>query len=164
MKIFLHILPLLSLLLAACAGGPAYDTRDVVITVTPQQAIAEYQHLKGEKVLWGGVIINSTNLQNSTLLEILAYPLDSNQKPNQSKRPLGRFLAEQQGYLETMDYTDGKLVTVTGSLISIKQGRVGESDYQYPLIDIENIYLWPDTAGTGTRPSVHFGVGVIFSN
>src|ERR671926_144044 len=105
-----------ALTLAACASGPGISTEGVNETVTPRQAVVEIEHLRGEEVLWGGMIVSSTNLENSTRLEVLAYPLDSSQRPDTSANPTGRFLALKQGYLETVDYSPGKRVTVKGTL------------------------------------------------
>src|SRR5687768_13694507 len=100
-----------ALLLSACASGPQISTEGVDETATPRQAAAEIESLRGGKVLWGGMIVNSTNFEESTRLEVLAYPLDSAQRPRTSAEPTGRFLAIEQGYLETVDYRQGRLVT-----------------------------------------------------
>lgn len=153
---------LLSLsLLSACASGPQYDTRDVDLAVTPRQAVAESDLLRGKAVLWGGVIIASSNLQDMTQFEILAYPLDSRQRPQTDRKPLGRFIAQQPGYLEVADYTQGRLLTVTGRLDGTLDGRIGESDYTYPVVTAVRHYLWSESDG-GPRTSVHFGIGVLF--
>ena len=68
------MLPLL--LLGACASGPTFDTSQVDRTLTPAVVTAEPQHAKGTQVLWGGIIRKTTNLANSTLIEMQAYPLD----------------------------------------------------------------------------------------
>lgn len=64
------------LLLAACASGPGISTDGVNETATPGRASVEIDTLRGDNVLWGGRIVNSTDLEDSTRLEVLAYPLD----------------------------------------------------------------------------------------
>lgn len=126
-------------------------------------AAADFAQATEARILWGGVIIAVTNLQNTTQLEVLGYPLDSEQRPNTDKSPAGRFLAINPGYLETIDYAQGRLVTVTGSLSELKEGRIGESIYNYPVVNVERIYLWPKTNNTTTpEPQLRFGIGVIF--
>ena len=155
-------LSLAALLLTACASTPKFDLTGVDVSITPSRALAENAALQGSVVLWGGMIIASSNLKNVTQFEILAYPLGSNQKPDLDKPPMGRFLAEQAGYLETSDYAQGRLITVSGALQSSRQGRVGESDYSYPVLDITQHYLWPLSGESATR--IHFNIGVMFHN
>jgi outer membrane lipoprotein len=156
------LLLLLTLLLGACASGPRYPTEGVELALTPQQAIAEEGIMHGKTILWGGMIINSTNLKSQSRLEILAYPLDSNQFPQTDSAPMGRFLVFKSGYLETVDFAPGRLVTVRGPLSGIQRGKVGETNYTYPLVRAQNLYLWPRTGRS--EPRVHFGVGVVFGH
>ena len=148
-----------ALLLAACASGPGITTDGVNETVTPRQASAEIDALQGDQVLWGGMIVNSTNLENSTRLEVLGYPLDGSQQPQTSAEPSGRFLALEQGYLETADYRQGRLVTIKGVLSETQDGAIGEADYTYPVVQAEQIYLWPEEAARRDS-GINFGVGI----
>ena len=159
----LFIFSVTALLVTACATGPKYDTSSIDLDITPLQAVNDSERLRGQRVLWGGIIIASDNLKAVTQFEILAYPLDSNQRPQTDKAPLGRFIAQHQGYVETADYTQGRLMTVSGLLQGTSTGRIGESEYSYPLVDIDNLYLW---AARDDRPetSVHFGIGVQIHN
>lgn len=161
MKPLKRLLILLAvMLISACATGPRYSTEGVELSLTPQQAIAEADSLSGKTILWGGVIINSSNLKDQTRLEILAYPLDSSQYPQTDSKPLGRFLLLEEGYLETVDYAPGRKVTVRGHLEGTESGKVGETSYTYPLVESQEIYLWSRRGRS--EPSVHFGVGVVF--
>lgn len=151
------------MVLSACAIGPKFDVSDIDLSVTPQQAVLESEILQGTQVLWGGIIIASTNLKDATQFEILAYPLSTNQKPKIDETPWGRFLTQKAGYLETADYTPGRLITVRGTLQDKRLGSIGESKYTYPVINISRHYLWPKR-GEAPETTFHFGVGVIFSN
>lgn len=153
---------LFALLLSACASGPRFPTEGVDLALTPQQATAEAAAMRGKEVLWGGMIINSTNFESQSRLEVLAYPLDSTQYPQTDSRPLGRFLMLKEGYLETVDFAPGRLVTVAGQLEGIQNGKVGETSYTYPLVRGQDLYLWP--RGGKSEPRVHFGVGVVFGH
>ena len=158
-----HVLILLLMLLTACASGPRYDTTGIDVQVTPQQVVSEDEQWLGARVLWGGLIIASANLRDRTQIEILAYPLDSSQRPVTDRNPLGRFLVQQPGYLETSDYTQGRLLTVTGTVQGITTGKVGESEYSYPVVRLADHYLWPQGDGA-PESSVHFGIGVQIHN
>lgn len=157
----LFILLLSSLLLSACATGPKYPTKGVEMSLTPQQAVTEADMQRGKNVLWGGMIVNSTNLDTRTRLEVLAYPLDSNQRPQIDEQPYGRFLLYKEGYLETVDYAAGRRITVLGRITGIQDGKVDESSYTYPVVEADQLYLWSRKEAS-SEPRVHFGIGVIF--
>ena len=156
----LSLMLLATIVLNACATSPEFDTAGLDATITPQKAVGEISTLQGEPVLWGGVVIASTNLKDSTQLEILAYPLGSNQRPNREQEPLGRFLAVKAGYLETTDYAPGRLVTLRGTLADNRTGHVGEAEYTYPVVNVAQLHLW----SASLEPRVQFGFGLMIHN
>ena len=151
------------LLLTACAAEPRFDTSQTMLSVTPDQAVTEMDRLEGTRVLWGGVIVASRNREATTLLEVLGYPLNDRQRPISDAKPQRRFLAIKQGYLETADFAQGRWITLTGPLTGTRRGQVGEADYTYPVVRIEDIQLWPQEQRP-REPRFHFGIGVIFGN
>jgi outer membrane lipoprotein len=160
-----HLSRLLLMLLAAiflnaCASSPKFDTAGVDVKLTPQRVVNENDALKGEPVLWGGVVIDSTNLKHSTQIEILAYPLSSNHRPDREQAPLGRFLAVHTGYLETADYAPGRQITVRGTLADKRIGRVGEAEYTYPVVNITQLHLWSGSS----ESQIQFGFGLMIHN
>ncbi len=157
------LLSLTMLLLAACATTPRFDASGIDLSVTPQQAASQVTTLLGSRQLWGGVIIASSNLKETTQLEILAYPLDSDQKPDTEKTPSGRFIALQQGYLETNSYSQGRLLTVSGVLQENHISHIGEAQYTYPTLLIEQLELWPNR-NTPAETRFRFGLGVMLHN
>ncbi len=156
-RYFLLLIPLL--LLGACASGPTFNTGGVDRALTPQGVAADPQPARGKYVLWGGVILTTTNLKNSTRVEVLAYPLDTDRRPQRDRDPLGRFILEQAGFLEPASYAEGRLITTVGKLAGTRPGRVDASDYTYPVIDARQVHLWPRDRGY-RGSNVHFGVGV----
>ena len=155
-----YYLPItLLLLLSACASGPTFNTAGVDPSLTPQGVTARPQPATGKSVQWGGVIVSTTNLQGSTRIEVLAYPLDSDGQPKSDGTPQGRFILERTGYLEPASYAEGRQVTVVGTVSGTRTGRVGEADYVYPVIAARQLYLWP-TARERGGSSTMFGIGV----
>lgn len=152
----------LLLQLAACGTTPQLDTRGVDPRITTRQAVATPDALRGRKILWAGVIVQGSNQQDSTQLEVLAYPLRYNNRPDTYAAPLGRFLIVQHGYLETVDYAPGRALTVVGTLDGVRRGKVGEADYDYPVVLSQQLHLWPAADSTYSDPQVHFGVGILF--
>ncbi|MCW8855422.1 MAG: Slp family lipoprotein [Gammaproteobacteria bacterium] len=146
-------------LLNGCASSPKFDTREVDFSLTPISVIAEQENSPGKHVLWGGVILATKNLKTSTQIEVLAYPLDSYHTPQKDQKPLGRFIIHHPGYLEPTLYTQGKIVTVRGDIRKIEKGKVGESEYSYPVIYAQQLHLWSgDSNRVKTR--LHIGIGI----
>jgi len=153
---------LLLLILVGCSStGPEYDGAYYRQSVTPEQVADNIDGYKNQNVLWGGILINSINLEDGSELEVLAYPLSSNQRPDLNRDPIGRFLAREGEYLEPLDYAEGRVVTVTGQIARSHSGQVGSAAYIYPVINADQIYLW-SKEGSGSKPQIHIGVGVGF--
>lgn len=129
-------------------------------SLTPAQ-VAQNNTPPKSSVLWGGVIIDIRNTSDHTELTVLGYPLDSSQRPETAKTPIGRFLVRRPEYLEPLIYSPKREITVVGMVEEIKEGRVGDSPYRYPVVKADGIYLWP-IRNTGTsRFNVGVGVGIV---
>ena len=156
-------LPLiLLLLLGACASAPpVFNTAGVDRSLTPQGVAASPQPATGAVVQWGGVIQSITNLKDSSQVEVLAYPLDHNAQPQGTGNPLGRFIVEQAGYLEPATYAQGRLLTAVGTVTGVRAGKVGETDYNFPLVKARQLHLWSPAWGqSGTGVGGYIGIGV----
>jgi outer membrane lipoprotein len=128
-------------------------------TIQPRDVVASPDTNRGKQVLWGGVIVHSANVKSGTELKLLAYPLDRSLKPQTGSEALGRIIVFREGYLETLDYAPGRLLTVTGTVQGTKKAPVGEAMYTYPVVNTTQIHLWPYQEEAG-ESRVHFGIGV----
>ena len=153
------IVALLALLLSACASSPPFDSGGVDRSLTPAQVATNPQTAAGSSVQWGGVILRTTNLKDRTQIEVLAYPLNSDSRPQSDRSPQGRFIVEQAGYLEPASYAQGRLITAVGTVSGIQAEQVGKADYDHPVIFARQLYLWPVDSG-GSRSNTWFGIGV----
>ena len=151
------------LFISACSSKPVLPTAGVDLAIKASQVAISAKPLNGTRVLWGGVIINTTNLTDKTRLEVLAYPLNDTQRPQTDKPAGSRFLAYQPGYLETTDYAAGRQVSMVGIIGTLEEARLGEHRYVYPTIEVEQLHLWP-VKSQESDTKLHFGIGVIFRN
>lgn len=144
--------------LAGCAASPL-NTEGVNRTLTPNMISNSALH-QDSKVLWGGMIISTQPRQNATRIEVLAYPMDG-QQPDQYATPLGRFMLDKPGFLEPAEFATGRWISAVGQIKGIQPGKVGEASYDFPLIEAQQLHLWP-TAGapSDTRTTIHFGIGI----
>ncbi len=129
-------------------------------SITPKQAATGFQQIKETIIEWGGAIVDSHNLETTTEFQIIAYPLKKNGKPDLDASPTGRFIAIREGYVETADYSKGQRVTLSGWITGIRQGKVGEADYNFPLIQSDTMQLWPVETTSKSNSRINFGLGV----
>ncbi|MBX2883248.1 MAG: Slp family lipoprotein [Granulosicoccus sp.] len=138
------------------------DHKKVTLKSTPDRILGAENTPSG-KVLWGGIILSSVNLENGTQIEVLSYPLDHRQLPRVTRQSTGRFVVFHPDYLETTDFSDGRLVTVLGSITGTGQGTLGEARYRYATMTAEDIYLWRED-GSDVAPAFSVGIGINLSN
>lgn len=150
------LLILATLLLSACAQ-PVFDPSGVDPGITPARVARQPGPVQGRRVIWGGEIVASRNLAETTELVVLARPLNRAQRPQAGGPQMGRFIVHYPGYLETVVYQPGRLVTVEGRVVGRETRRVGEADYTYPQVGADSVYLWPEGQ---ERDRVRVGVGV----
>ncbi len=148
------------LVLTACATGPQFDTDGVNRDLQPRQAAAD--QVRDEQVIWGGTILSVKPQQDTTQIEVLAYPLDRGDQPRIDRSSQGRFLIIADGYLEPADYGEGRQITVRGPLEEARTATIGEAEYTYAVVRADDLHLWPRRTSHGTRsePRVNFGIGI----
>jgi outer membrane lipoprotein len=131
--------------LSGCAGVISEGVRGQVNDAVTLKAVRENptNHID-EMTLWTGEIIGAKNEKEGTLIEILQKPADIDSRPKQGDTTEGRFLALYKGYLDVAIYKKGRDVTVAGRLKGQRILPLGEIEYTYPLIIIEEIHLWPE--------------------
>ncbi len=163
MSIAARLLPLSCLLaaaLCACAPAPIYKTAGPTTAATPLAVAQSPERFANAQVIWGGRIVQVRNLADRSEIEVLAYALDSSQRPKASDIGSGRFIAQMSGYVEPLDYPAGALMTVAGTLDGSRAGKVGEADYVFPLVRVSQSHVWTAAEMGKGRNNVHFGVGL----
>jgi len=102
-----------------------------------------------------------THRKDNTDLKILAYPLDDCGRPRIGATHRGRFILVYPGFLETADYRTGQKLSAISRIIGVRRGRIGDTDYSFPLLESYKIYPWLDrqTSDPYARPGVN-GVNI----
>ncbi|MEQ6342628.1 MAG: Slp family lipoprotein [Gammaproteobacteria bacterium] len=153
---------LMVVLVSGCAANPPFSAEKLMMvdrSLTPQH-VSQNNIAPKTAVLWGGVIVDSRNMNDYTELTVLGYPLDSSQRPETAKTSIGRFLVRRPEYLEPLIYSPKREITVVGMVDEVTEGRVGDSPYHYPVVKADRIYLWPLRSAGASRFSIGVGVGV----
>ena len=145
---------------AGCASTPI-DIDDPAIVVEPVTAaqVAGDPDLARGTVLWGGTVIGAANLASGSQLELLAYPLDRTQRPQVGRASQGRFIVTSDAYLETVEFAEGRQVTVLGSLDGLDEVVIGEARRRLPVVRANQLHLWTGS-GVRERTGFSFGIGV----
>lgn len=101
---------------------------------------------KGQKVLWGGVIVETKNKPEETILLVRQTELDLGKRPKNLDQTAGRFMVKYKGFLDPDIYHNGREITVIGEIEGKEVLPIGEFFYTYPIIIAQEIKLWPKRA------------------
>jgi len=99
---------------------------------------------EGKLVLLGGEIIRIHNKQEGTMIEILQKRLNRWGRPKDEDDTGGRFLVFADRFLDPVVYSQGRRITVAGTVLGGHTEKIGEVDYVYPLLRAREIHLWQD--------------------
>ena len=143
--------------LAGCVSAP-FEPDGVRTDLAPVEAASAPQRA-GERVIWGGMVIEVVNRAESSEIVVLGYPLDSKQRPLLKQPTVGRFIAVVPGYVEPFDFPQGRFVTLRGSVSGAREALIDERPYVYPVLAVEDTFLWPQNfQNAGPRFSIGIGV------
>lgn len=136
---------LTGLLLTACASQIPPMIREEPADNPALEAVrgnaADYL---AKPVRWGGRLIQTENRENTTWLTVLASSLSKDGEPQTGDNGTGRFIAIVPGFLDPKVYAPDREVTVTGTLLRTETRLVGEFPYDYPVVQAQSWYLWPE--------------------
>jgi len=134
------------LLLAGCVSSqvpPAIGKAPEKPILVPQVQ-QEPNRFLDRRVRWGGTIVAVRNRKQTTEIEVLSRPLDSGGQPRGKEPGTGRFIALLTGFADPAEYPEKRLLTVTGRLKRVETRPIGEYPYPYPVVAVEQPYLWPE--------------------
>lgn len=127
--------------LAGCASAPK-PLQGQFSTLLPDE-VAQ-REAAGERVRWGGRIVNVEPQSQRSCFEIVAAPLTSTGRPREVDQSEGRFIACRNGFYDPEVFKAGREITISGQVEGFETRKVGEYDYRYPLVAADVVYLWPE--------------------
>jgi len=100
----------------------------------------------GKLYILGGIIVKTTVTKEGSLIEAIFVPVNSYGYLKDYTTSSERFLAlyRGQGLLDPLIYKENREITLAGKFIEVRKGTIGEMEYDYPLFEIEGIYLWEE--------------------
>ena len=135
---------LLVLLLGGCASQVPQMIREAPAdSPTPEAVRDQLDDYLGQQVRWGGAIIETENLKDTTRLTVLTRPLFKDGEPRLTDDSDGRFIVIVPEFLDPQVYATARRVTITGTLKGSELDKVGEYPYRHPVVEADAWYLWP---------------------
>lgn len=109
----------------------------------PAQVQAAPGQYAGMTVRWGGVIVAVENGPAQSMVQVVSRPLSKSARPLETDQTSGRFLVSISGFIDPVDYSAGREITIIGVLEGMEERNIGTYRYTYPRVKATNHYLWP---------------------
>jgi len=105
---------------------------------------------EGKLYILGGIIVKTTVTKEGSLIEAIFVPVNSYGYLKDYTTSSERFLAlyRGKGILDPLIYKENREITLAGKFIEVRKGTIGEMEYDYPLFEVEDIYLWEEYKDT----------------
>ncbi|MFV1983282.1 MAG: Slp family lipoprotein, partial [Thiohalomonadales bacterium] len=144
-KLKILALSIITVALTSCAIKPPVMLQLPESEKTVALENPELHSSLGKTVRWGGTIIDVKNNKDNTQITVLGYPLDDEARPvTFGKKDSRRFIANFNRFIEPNSYTKKREITIVGKLNRIEESKVGEFNYELPVVSVEEHVLWPD--------------------
>lgn len=130
--------------LNGCSGLPKAIKNEPYTDVGLNTVKADFASYMKMPLRWGGKIINVTNKEDLSQVQLLFYPLNGFGRPQITVETEGRFMMSANKFLDPAVYKEGVEVTVLGILTGKIKQQVGEKTLILPLLSIKHIHLWPN--------------------
>ncbi len=136
----------LSSILALSACAPPVLKKEVITQAAvadPLKLKASPEALKGRLFILGGLIVGVRNDQAGSQIE--AIFISSDEKGYLKEGEYGpRFLAKTKDFIDPVIYKAGRRLSMAGEFSGTERGRIGDMEYEYPVFEIKDLYLWPE--------------------
>lgn len=137
------IVILFGLALSGCASR---SIKEVLPPVEPDLPLSEARSSQeqsvGKWIRWGGTIVQVTNLEQATEIELVVRPLDDDLSPSEGDVSFGRVIARIGEFLDPELYAKGREMTVRGRISAWREGEIGQYPYSFPVVDVDTYHLW----------------------
>ncbi|MXP66676.1 Slp family lipoprotein [Pantoea sp. Nvir] len=98
----------------------------------------------GQQSRFGGKVMKVMNLKDKTRIEIATQPLDNGARPRIKNNSVGRIYADINKFVDPVDL-DGHYVTVLGTIKGTEKNTIGQSLYNFLVVDIKSYKRWHTT-------------------
>lgn len=128
--------------LAGCVSAPVF--KDIApAPMAPADVSLDPERYHDAEVVWGGKIVDVRNLETTTEVQIIGYPLDEAQRPVFGAPTVGRFVLSLPGFVEPMDFPFAHFVTLRGRIVGTETKPIDDHDDVFPVVGDATVHLWP---------------------
>ena len=134
--------------LAACTPVLNRDLMNTGVREFQLGHLAETpEAFKDHLFILGGVIVETKLLETGSQIEALFVPVNGSGYFQDTRQYQGRFLAlfdRAKGMLDPLIYRKGREVTLAGTFLGLRKGKIDEMEYTYPIFEVRQIHLWDE--------------------
>ena len=142
---------------AACSSHiPPSISEPIKGSADIRQIIANPDAFVSHEIRWAGALLSVENTKTQSKLTIVSFPINDSGRPIVSAHSGGRFIAVVDEFLEPLVYRQHREITVVGRFDRIETGKVGEYNYDFPVVSVEEFYLWPERAQRVDYPQPYY--------
>jgi outer membrane lipoprotein len=140
----------LTAILTVCSCAPVLrkDIMDAAIrNISPGDLQKNPEIYRGKLLVLGGIVINTKLTAEGSLIEALYVPVDSRGYLEEIGTSPGRIYAlfpQESGILDPVIFRSDREITFAGEFAGLRQGKIDEMDYSFPLFIIRALYLWEE--------------------
>ena len=135
----------LATLAVGCASKPSTSVGLAQVDdVSLARALLAPETYEGATVRWGGIVSNTENKADHTLVFVVARALKNSEKPDSDSASEGRFVARFNGFVDPQVYKSGRPLTVVGPVDGSLVRAIGEYDYRFPIVSVRDSHLWAE--------------------
>lgn len=142
MKRDLIIIILTIIVSVSCSPISKEIMKQVDPTLSLKEVLKNADQYKGKMVLWGGVIVETINRPEETLIIVAQTVLDYEKRPINLDQSEGRFIVKRGVFLDPAIYAKGRQITVAGEVSGKEDLPLGEIRYVYPVVTAAQLILW----------------------
>ncbi|MEN6321841.1 MAG: Slp family lipoprotein [Syntrophaceae bacterium] len=107
-----------------------------------KEVLKNADQYKGKMILWGGVIVETINRPEETLIVVTQTALDYEKRPINLDQSEGRFIVKKIGFIDPAIYAKVREITVAGEISGKEELPLGEIKYVYPVVTATQLILW----------------------
>lgn len=144
MKRFL-IIVLTAIFLSSCAYVVSRESRERATWNVPFEEVRKNPdaHVNNLFIL-GGIIVEAVNTREGTEIEAVHIPVDRYGNIIDTDVTEGRYIIRSSRQLDPMVYRKNRYITFAGTLTGSIKKMLNELEYNYPVFEAKEIYLWRD--------------------
>ncbi len=114
----------------------------------------------GRHVLLGGAIAKAKNVGEGGELEVVEFKVTQDGRPEEAAVSGGRFIAQSKAFLDPLIFKPGLMVSLVGEVKGKSTMPLDGSEYTYPIVAVNELYLWKPEPMYRATPAFSFGLGV----